>query len=116
MVAVVTAVISPMVVQRAKNREAKDPTSGWQAAFSYMKTRIDDLDAEVERLRDEVRTLEGANHEMTRTIAAKDAIIERQSRAIQARDHRIAQLESAWPSGKTLPRPDPAFSALLEGG
>ena len=112
-VAIMTAVVSPVVVSQVKKREERDPTKGWQAAFSFMEKRIDELDGEVKTLRGEVSRLEDDLDSKNMTIARQEHIIEQQGRAILARDHRITQLESAWPSGITLPQPDPAFTSLL---
>ena len=113
---VVTAIIAPMVVSRIKERESRDPTNGWRAAFEYMERnnaerdkKIGDLESKVDSLEEEVRKLENDNDLKTRTIARLETVVEEQSRAITARDHRIAQLEGAWPTDMTMPRPDPAF-------
>jgi hypothetical protein len=78
-----------------------------------MEKRIDQLDGEVKNLRDEVARLEDDRDVKTRVIAQQEKIIEDQGRAILARDHRISQLESAWPHGISLPQPDPAHRNLL---
>ena len=112
-VAIITAVVSPVVVHEVKRREERDPTKGWQAAFTYMQEEIASLRGDVASLRHEVATLENDVESKNRTIAKQERIIEDQSRAILARDGRISQLESAWPNGITLPQPDPAYRSLL---
>jgi peptidoglycan hydrolase CwlO-like protein len=113
-VAIVTAVISPIIVSEVKKREERDPTRGWQAAFTFMQKRIDELDGEVKTLRAEVDRLEGDLSSKNATIARQERIIHDQSDSIMARDRRISQLESSWPTGIALPRPDPAFAHLLQ--
>lgn len=108
-VAIVTAIFSPIIVSEVKKREERDPTKGWQAAFTFMQKRIDELDGEVKTLRTEVGRLEDDIFSKNATIARQERIISDQSDAIVVRDRRIAQLESSWPNGIALPRPDPAF-------
>ena len=112
-VAIVTAIGSPVVASQVKKREERDPTKGWQAAFTFMQRRLDELGEEVKTLRGEVAQLEDDLDAKNKTIARQQHLIEEQTRAILARDHRIAQLESSWPNGITLPQPDPAYRSLL---
>lgn len=121
-VALITGIASPFIISEIKRREERDPTKGWQAAYTVMQRRIDQLDNEVQSLRDEVQKLEEENSSKNVTIAKQEAviadkmvIISDQSRALVAKDQRISQLEAAWPSGVTLPPPDPAIARLLAG-
>lgn len=116
-VAVVTAVMGPVLVKRA---ERNDPAAGWQAAIAALRDSVDEerkqrteLAERVDELSKEIKTLEETVSTRDRTIREKDRIIAEQSEVISAQGSRIVQLETSWPPGTSMPPVDPAFRASM---
>lgn len=116
-VAIITAIVSPLLVQWYQNKRANHPQNGWKAAVETQKQRIDSLEKRVAEQEGEITTLtlelrqsQDANHSKDMIIADKDRIIGQQSRALVARDARLTQLARVWPNGVPFPSPDPAYA------
>jgi predicted RNase H-like nuclease (RuvC/YqgF family) len=119
-IAIITAILSPLAVKWYEKKRDNDPQNGWKAAVAALEKQVKDLNTrvteqehEIQTLQVDLRTSRDAAHQKDLLIAEKDRIIGSQSRAIIARDARIAQLTRAWPDGASFPHADPAFAQDL---